>query len=63
MEVFFDAVESHEHPDPLIDSSEIQSDCKLPVSKAPPTPFQVSVIFCSITAVIMILAWGKVYFL
>ena len=43
MEVFED--ESHQHPDPLTDSSEIQCDSKLPLKKAPLTPTQVSVSF------------------
>ena len=38
------APESHQHPEPLTDSSEIQSDCELPVKEPPPTPTQVRAI-------------------
>ena len=38
------APESHQHPEPLTDSSEIQSGCELPVKESPLTPSQVRAI-------------------
>ena len=58
MEVFED--ESHQHPEPLTASSEIQSNSELPVKKAPLTPTQVCVSIRHV-ADCEIIDWCKVF--